>query len=54
LPPAPQVPRLIDLFNGQRPFYQCLEELDMDIDALELVARFYARGVLIRSNRSAQ
>ncbi len=42
----PAYPRLMALFDGQRTMASCVEELEMDIEALELIISLYGRGWL--------
>lgn len=48
VPISPALQRVRDLFDGQRKLSECLFELDMDIEALELVALFYQREILTK------
>lgn len=42
----PAYPRLMALFDGQRTVASCVEELEMDTEALELIVSLYGRGLL--------
>lgn len=49
----PAYPRLMALFDGQRTMASCVEELDMDTEALELIISLYSRGLLCTAEELA-
>ncbi|MEW6733469.1 MAG: DUF4388 domain-containing protein [Acidobacteriota bacterium] len=45
-PLSTSLAKILTLFDGQTPLGDCLPELDMDVETLEMIANLYRRGLL--------
>lgn len=47
VPLSPSLPRVMELINRQNTIAECLTELDMDVEALEVIIRFYQLEIFV-------
>ncbi|MBL8151649.1 MAG: DUF4388 domain-containing protein [Blastocatellia bacterium] len=47
MPVSQYFPQIVLLFNGERRLAECLANLDMEIEALQLVLELYQRGLIV-------